>query len=522
MAENRNVPRTRQEPQRTAAPAPQAPKPPTSQGGGFMPRTRAVANVLRDEVTAPDATLGEAAKGFGALGVAGVIDAGAGVNRLIDAGRQQFGRTLDIVRPPTDLVTRFTNPTAQPSAVAAARGGGASAGATMQNYLTGVGGKRDGVTFNVPNNDPNGAAMAGGVNTYDSTYALEQGRKVNAIRQQTIDAQPRGAGIVMPEADDGSAAMYDRALRLRDQAGRTRDPGKASALISQARQLDGMAERASMSKEADTSLQRMMLELQAQQPLNDARAFQAEAAGIASLTPEQQAKQQFKFSDLGSLMESGLLPIDPDTGQPDFSSPMGQIVMSLMGDSYMPGANMGTVKMAEGGMVSAIQSYADGGMVTPGPAMPQVDVLQQYQRYAQGSSAMGLPPVPFEQFMQMQTAAGERGAQGQSAAAQAPGAIQMAAGGQVPDASGKMIVDTDPNAPTDSIPAMIDGEQPAALDSGEFVIPKDVVMFYGLDKLNKMIAKAKESANGGSEQRPGNTAGGGASAIAAALGGQGL
>jgi hypothetical protein len=70
-------------------------------------------------------------------------------------------------------------------------------------------------------------------------------------------------------------------------------------------------------------------------------------------------------------------------------------------------------------------------------------------------------------------------------------AIQFAKGGSVP-VGGKMVVDPDPNAPTDSIPAMIDGQRPAALDSGEFVIPRHAVMFHGIDKLNKLIAQAEK------------------------------
>jgi hypothetical protein len=70
-------------------------------------------------------------------------------------------------------------------------------------------------------------------------------------------------------------------------------------------------------------------------------------------------------------------------------------------------------------------------------------------------------------------------------------AIQLAKGGGVP-VGGKMVVDPNPNAPTDSIPAMIDGKRPAALDSGEFVIPRHAVAFHGVDKLNKLIAQAEK------------------------------
>lgn len=70
-----------------------------------------------------------------------------------------------------------------------------------------------------------------------------------------------------------------------------------------------------------------------------------------------------------------------------------------------------------------------------------------------------------------------------------PGALDRAQ--QAPSSSPKYVVDPDPNAPVDSIPAVIDDQQPARLNSGEFVFPTDVVQFYGLDRLNKMIAAAR-------------------------------
>lgn len=162
---------------------------------------------------------------------------------------------------------------------------------------------------------------------------------------------------------------------------------------------------------------------------------------------------------------------------------------------------------ADGGMVYGPQDfdsaigYAQGGMVrgagygqTPDAAavLPEVN---EYREYAMGAQKLGLPAVPFEQFLTLRA-----GAQQVGNAAQAPqGAMGFANGGQVPDprdVSGRMVMDADPNAPTDSIPAMVDETMPAKLDSGEFVIPADVVQFFGTDKLNKMIAAARQGAQG--------------------------
>jgi hypothetical protein len=144
---------------------------------------------------------------------------------------------------------------------------------------------------------------------------------------------------------------------------------------------------------------------------------------------------------------------------------------------------------ADGGMVpevgGAIEMYANGGMISPSGPPPMPAIMQQYQQYADGARQMGLSAIPFERFAALQGSSKDT--------------IQsFADGGMVGDSdvSGKMIVDTDPNAPTDSIPAMIDGARPAALDSGEFVIPKDVVMYYGTDKLQKMIDKVRNPQGG--------------------------
>lgn len=43
----------------------------------------------------------------------------------------------------------------------------------------------------------------------------------------------------------------------------------------------------------------------------------------------------------------------------------------------------------------------------------------------------------------------------------------------------------------DALPAVIDGERPAALTSGEFVWPVNAVKYFGMAKLNKMLAEAE-------------------------------
>lgn len=69
------------------------------------------------------------------------------------------------------------------------------------------------------------------------------------------------------------------------------------------------------------------------------------------------------------------------------------------------------------------------------------------------------------------------------------GALGFAEGGEV-DVGGALL-DGPGTGKSDSIPAMIDGEQPAALSKGEFVIPKKVVDYYGTKFLDAMVDKAR-------------------------------
>ena len=157
---------------------------------------------------------------------------------------------------------------------------------------------------------------------------------------------------------------------------------------------------------------------------------------------------------------------------------------------------------------SQVPGYANGGIVTSnlsnGGGVP-ADAIQRYQVYVNTVRQLGLNPVPFQSFLQATTQQPPVPTQ-QPAAPQLQAAsilgdeiLGYAKGGVVgmsmrdpTDASGKMVIDLNPNSPTDSIPAVVDGVQPAKLDSGEIVFPKEAVMFYGIKRLMRMIQKARE------------------------------
>jgi hypothetical protein len=60
--------------------------------------------------------------------------------------------------------------------------------------------------------------------------------------------------------------------------------------------------------------------------------------------------------------------------------------------------------------------------------------------------------------------------------------------------SGKQVIGPG-TSKSDSIPAIIDGTRPAALSTGEYVMPVAAVRHYGIDKLNKMVEAARSSSS---------------------------
>ena len=77
-------------------------------------------------------------------------------------------------------------------------------------------------------------------------------------------------------------------------------------------------------------------------------------------------------------------------------------------------------------------------------------------------------------------------------------AMQFADGGMI-DVGGRLL-DGAGTGKSDSLPAMIDGEHPAALSKGEFVMPIETVQHFGLDKLRKMVAASRKGLDTGRQQ----------------------
>lgn len=137
-------------------------------------------------------------------------------------------------------------------------------------------------------------------------------------------------------------------------------------------------------------------------------------------------------------------------------------------------------KMADGG---AVHGFADGGAITEPVTQTQQmhPAIAQYGQYLTAAASAGVPPVPFNQYMNLlQTT---RGAMQTTPA-------QFADGGDV-SALGRPLQGPGTGR-SDSIPATINGSQPAALSDGEFVIPAHVVKAKGTEFFEKLLAQYDE------------------------------
>lgn len=347
----------------------------------------------------------------------------------------------------------------------------------------------------------------------DAAEALRQGRGANAARQQTIDADAsslvRGRAKIQAEVDrlNGQGGsrfdqVVDRQLanidKLQNGSFGTSEGQRLFRATQALGDLSGdltsrenTGDRVSASRYAsDAGVFRneqdnVLLEDRnriAQQRADDTARYQAAAQQARATNSGTEFMQGFgtELAEIASL--NGI-------DSPEFDEAV-NVMAAVAAATPYAGDFAAMVETLSGPQIEnqfeggLIEEYAQGGPILPQaipgqPAGPDPAMMNKYQQYAVSAQEMGLTAVPFETF------AGLQGASGKTIE-------NFAEGGEV-SAGGKMVIDSDPNAPIDSIPAEIDGERPAALNSGEFVIPTDVVLYYGTDKLNKMIEKARDT-----------------------------
>lgn len=142
-------------------------------------------------------------------------------------------------------------------------------------------------------------------------------------------------------------------------------------------------------------------------------------------------------------------------------------------------------------MGGLVEGYADGGAIVPFGGTPQAQsldpVMREYGQYIASAAQHNIRPVPLGQFINLLD-------KGRKALARAPAmnSVETYAGGGAIPVQGKQVMDqtgTPDMSGSDTIPAVIDGHRPAALTSGEYVIPAEVVKIKGTEFFDKLVQK---------------------------------
>jgi len=180
--------------------------------------------------------------------------------------------------------------------------------------------------------------------------------------------------------------------------------------------------------------------------------------------------------------------------------PDGQQIDLRTLNPYTGHAGRGFSGFEEGGMVKddpAYKNYAAGGQVPADYAAGgQVAADNQANKMIeQGAVAAltGQHPEPEKALALYQQAFGQEALQGLMTA------VRQQMEGRLVEGAGA--------GQDDAIPAMIDGQEPAALSSGEFVVPADVVSHLGdgdtgegADRLQQMMAQIRQQKTGKKSQ----------------------
>ena len=395
-------------------------------------------------------------------------------------------------------------PTQQPPPLGNAQPGDSRVGSALKNTVQTQNGFKG-----LDPNDPNGSALAARVSggePGDAQYALNQGALANAIRQRSID-ENRGNFAIVGEDTGPTLAqlnqqMFDNAQDIANTLPSQVDERNRlnianESLASQVRSMtnaQGYGQTASSSQYA-TDMRTGLAVAKEEEDNRQFRERQDLDIQIAdSMRIQRESGREVSASDIldiGELQNPALQIPLLEAALENSSGGNANMILAMLEDISGPNATNyegGLIEKYGGG--GLIEQYAGGGMVPPNvggqgmsamrgaqQAQPSQADIANYQRYSAKAQEMGLGSIAFDEYISMKG-----------------GTENFAEGGVVPDspdAAGKMLVDPNPQAGIDSIPAVIDGNRPAKMNSGEFVIPTDVVLFYGTDKLTKMIEKAR-------------------------------
>ena len=198
---------------------------------------------------------------------------------------------------------------------------------------------------------------------------------------------------------------------------------------------------------------------------------------------------------LAGLEPSDLMPKQPLYNDPDagkYKGPEGQLNLS---DQFSSGLNLGGQGMRLAAQGGYIDGYATGGTIQSGGIRDLYGTPDNQPTISPGLSGFGLG--------RLNNLAGEQAMTQAQTLGYAQGGLTALKSGGEPGG----YLDGAGDGMSDSIPATIEGKQPARLADGEFVIPADVVSHIGngsskagSKRLYAMLDKVRHARTGNKKQ----------------------
>lgn len=323
--------------------------------------------------------------------------------------------------------------------------------------------------------------------------ALIQAQNSNAINERNVAGRLNELGIQGEnqkalEMMRGGVQMGIEGLRGQNQLAGYRMQGEnqlAAEGLRGRNQLQNTREAYGMQGDNQMGLEMLKQGYQERDPLRQAQVGEANArAGLYGVQKEGAQKQlEFDKSFDGSVQRWASTFIKDGGMSPDQA-----IAMAL---KMAMGGRRAAEQHANGGLVG----YADGGEVEGKESAEQI-LARMHAKYGVPAAGPEAPqPAPQQPQQQAPAPAPRQETWSEKLRRMATGGLEQrmrgfAEGGPI-NVGGRQVLG-EGDGKSDSLPAVIDGERPAALSTGEFVMPVEAVQHFGLDRLNKMVAAARK------------------------------
>lgn len=333
---------------------------------------------------------------------------------------------------------------------------------------------------------PRGGGAKGAEDIWNRMDAEARALAANVRRNERINAQrlaeeQRAMGGAGGEGPDFSSlpalAAWSAKTRMARQDQKRAAEQEGALELARMREA-GETERAGMRESRADARIRLTHEL-GRQPTSLEEAQAAEAKARTGLIGQQAETAKYAAEDAKRTSVAQEIVNNPDKYSPlrvaqakehltkKFEE--SKILALIKSGQYEPAA------LADGGEVVG---YAEGGAIGHAQTRQLQPDVAQYGQYLTAAAQSGIPPVPFAQYLNLMQST--RGAMQKTPTA-------FADGGDVSDLNRPL--EGPGTGRSDSIPAVIDGAQPAALSRGEFVIPEHVVRKKGTEFFEKLIAQ---------------------------------